>query len=85
MKKEHKQQFSQSQLLGMGFTRKMIETLLPPPTVEVNPFFKNGAPMKLWDKSVVDAAMKTDTFREYEGKPSYKNGIPLSEIDRYRR
>jgi len=85
MDKKSKQQLSQSQLFELGFTRKMIKTLLPPPTLKDNPYFKDGAPLKLWDKSVVDAAMDTDYFREYHGRPSYKNGIPLSEWDRLLR
>lgn len=75
---EHNQQFTQSQLYKLGFTKKMIETLLPPPTLKENPYVVDGSPLKLWDKAVVDAAMETATFREFEGKPSYKNGIPAS-------
>lgn len=75
-------QITQRQLLKMGFTRRMIETLLPAPTLVNNPFFKHGAPMKLWDKSAVDAAKETVAFQEYIGTPSYKNGIPLSEANR---
>ena len=60
----------------------MIETLLPPPTLQDNPFFIGGAPIKLWDKSDVNKAMESDTFQLYEGKPSYKYGIPISEVNR---
>lgn len=79
---DHNQQFTQSQLYKLGFTHKMIETLLPPPTLKANPYFPNGAPLKLWDKAVVDAAMETDTFREYEGKASFEYGIPVSELNK---
>ena len=79
---EENQQFTQSQLYKLGFTHKMIETLLPPPTLKANPYFANGAPLKLWDKAVVDAAMETDTFREYEGKALYEHGIPVPELNK---
>ncbi len=82
MDKNCNEQLSQSQLFELGFTRKMINTLLPPPTLKDNPYFEDGAPLKLWDRSVVDAAMNTDYFREYQEGPSLRNGVLLSEWNR---
>lgn len=74
---------NQKELFELGFTRKLIKTLLPAPQLVENPFFKNGAPMKLWCKSDVDVAMESDEFLDYEPRPSYKYGIPFSEVIRF--
>ena len=74
---------NQNDLFKLGFTRKMISTLLPTPQLIHNPYFKNGTPMKLWNASDVEIAMETDKFQEFEGRPSYKYGTPLSEANRF--
>lgn len=74
---------NQNDLFKLGFTHKMICTLLPAPQLIDNPYFKNGTPMKVWNAADVEIAMETDYFQEFEGKPSYKNGIPLSEANRF--
>lgn len=74
---------SQKDLFKLGFTRKMIKTLLPPPQLVQNPYFKDSAPMKLWRKSDVEAAMESDQFQGFEVKPSYKYGIPISMVNRF--
>lgn len=72
---------SQKDLFNLGFTRKMIKTLLPAPQLVQNPYFKNGAPMKMWNESDVEVAMESDEFRGFEARPSYKYGIPISEAN----
>lgn len=74
---------SQKDLFNLGFTRKMIKTLLPAPQLVQNPYFKDSAPMKLWRESDVEAAMETDLFQEFEVRPSYKYGIPISKVNRF--
>lgn len=55
-------QLTQTQLLEMGWTKNMIKTLLPPPTLRPNPMYKKAAPMKLWDEMDVKSIMETDAF-----------------------
>lgn len=45
-----------------GFTDKLIRELLPEPELAVNPHYRSGPKMKLWDASIVESAMKTETF-----------------------
>lgn len=74
---------NQKELFNLGFTRKMIKTLLPAPQLMQNPYFKNGAPMKVWNKLDVEVAMESDEFRKFDARPSYKYGIPISEANRF--
>lgn len=55
---------AQSQLLEMGWTKSMISKLLPDPQIRTNPFYKCAAPMKLWEREIVEDIMKTDQFTE---------------------
>ncbi len=53
---------TQSTVISMGWTKAMIEKLLPEPTLKTNPHYKCAAPMKLWDKDAVLAIMETEDF-----------------------
>ena len=53
---------TQSTVLGMGWTKKMIDTLLPEPILKDNPRYRCAAPMRLFEEEVVLAVMKTDEF-----------------------
>ncbi len=53
---------TQSTVISMGWTKAMIEKLLPKPTLKTNPHYKCAAPMKLWDKDAVLAIMETEDF-----------------------
>lgn len=55
---------TQTTIIGMGWTKSMIEKLLPEPTLVKNPRYKAAAPMKLFKKSDVLKAMKTEQFQE---------------------
>lgn len=74
---------NQKNLFNLGFTRKMIKTLLPAPQLVQNPYFKNGTPMKVWNEANVESAMESDAFKEFKVRPSYKYGIPFSEANRF--
>ena len=50
---DEKQRYSQKEVLELGFNKSLIETLLPPPTLEANHYFPGGHPLKFWDKAVV--------------------------------
>lgn len=54
--------YSQSDLLEMGWTKTMINQLLPKPMFVENPHDPGFAPMKLWWKSYVDAVMETEDY-----------------------
>lgn len=55
---------TQTAVLEMGWTKKMIDTLLPEPILKDNPHYRCAAPMRLFDEEVVLAAMKTEEFIE---------------------
>ena len=81
---DEKQRYSQKEVLELGFTKSLIETLLPPPTLEANPYFPGGHPLKFWDKAVGESAMETSEFRSivrpnigYDGR-----GITMKEWNR---
>ena len=60
--------YTQTEVIGLGFTKGMIEELLPTPLLKPNPKYKSASPMKLWECNVVDAVIKTDKFAEYREK-----------------
>lgn len=51
-----------STVKSYGFTDKLIRELLPEPELVVNPHYRSGPKMKLWDVNVVESAMKTEIF-----------------------
>lgn len=51
-----------------GFTEGMMKKLLPEPEERPNPYYKSGAPMKLWPKSVVDELVTTDEYKRANEK-----------------
>lgn len=55
---------SQTTILSMGFTKSMIDKLLPAPILKQNPRYKAAAPMKLWKEADVLAVMETAAFQE---------------------
>ena len=61
---EKAKMITQSSVLEMGFTKSMIEKLLPEPTLKANPHYKCASPMKLWDEAVVIAVMDSDEYKK---------------------
>ena len=51
-----------STVKSYGFTDKLIRELLPEPELVVNPHYRSGPKMKLWDVDVVESAMETEIF-----------------------
>ena len=77
---------AKSQVLKMGFTEKMIRDLLPAPKEEPNPYYKNAAPMKLWEESVVLEIMKTDAYQEaWEKASKRKKSAEKAQMTRKKR
>lgn len=60
----NEEMIAQTTVLKMGWTKTMIEKMLPEPTLVNNPHYKNAAPMKLFKKADVLAAMDTDEYRD---------------------
>ena len=46
LKKTDDEFITKSAIMEMGFTKSMIEKLLPEPTEKPNPYYKKAAPMK---------------------------------------
>ena len=59
---EENKKITQSAVMELGFTKKMIEALLPPPALVKNPMYRSAAPMKLWDEAIVLAVMQTEAY-----------------------
>lgn len=62
MTKDMTPKLTQSALIEMGWTKSMIEKLLPEPELKCNPRYKSAAPMKLWTVEVVEAVMETPEY-----------------------
>ncbi|MGN0394929.1 MAG: hypothetical protein ACI4EF_06165 [Coprococcus sp.] len=62
--KQKEEMITQSTIIGMGWTKSMIDKFLPEPTLKDNPHYKNAAPMKLWRKNDVIEIMETPEFIE---------------------
>lgn len=62
-KEPKEKMITQSTVLSLGFTKKLIETLLPEPILKNNPHYNCSAPMKLWKEADVLKAMETDVFK----------------------
>jgi hypothetical protein len=69
---ENKDMLTQSQIIEMGWTKSMINKLLPEPILKENPRYRNSAPMKLWDKDVFESIMQKNAYTE---TPSELDGI----------
>ena len=57
--------YTQSDLLKMGFSKKLIEKLLSDPVLKRNPYYYSGPPMKLFLIEEVEAAQKTIQYQEH--------------------
>lgn len=76
---------TQATILSMGFTKSMIDKLLPAPTLKQNPHYKSSAPMKLWKETDVLAAMETDAFREAAAKAAQRKQAAAKAVDTKRK
>ena len=52
----------------MGFTKSMIDKLLPSPVLKRNPHYASSAPMKLWREDDVRSVMWTQEFQTMAAK-----------------
>lgn len=76
---------TQATVLSMGFTKSMIDKLLPAPILRDNPRYKCAAPMKLWEEADVLAAMDTDAYREAAAKAAQRKQAAAKAVDTKRK
>lgn len=76
---------SQTTILSMGFTKSMIDKLLPAPTLKQNPRYKSAAPMKLWTEADVLAVMETAAFQEAAAKAAQRKQAAAKAVDTKRK
>lgn len=55
---------TQSTVLSRGWSKGMIEDLLPPPVEKRNPYYRCAAPMRLYPLRVVEKVETTEEFEE---------------------
>lgn len=82
---EEEKLITQSTVLSMGFTKSMIDKLLPAPILKQNPRYKSAAPMKLWKEADILAAMDTDVFREAASKAERRKAAASKGVDTKRK
>lgn len=82
---EEEKLITQSTVLSMGFTKSMIDKLLPAPTLKQNPRYKSAAPMKLWKEADVLAVMETAAFQEAAAKAAQRKQAAAKAVDTKRK
>lgn len=81
--KEHL--ISQSAVLSMGFTKSMIDKLLPSPVLKRNPHYASSAPMKLWREDDVRSAMETQEFQTMAAKAAARKAASAKAVETKRK
>ena len=59
---------TQSELIAEGWTKALIAKFLPEPELRDNPHYKCAAPMKIWSREVVEAAMQAEGYAEAKAR-----------------
>lgn len=65
---KQKSTYCLKELKKMGWSVRLIETLLPKPTLKKNPMYACAAPMKIWNITDVETAMQTPEFQKHLSK-----------------
>lgn len=65
---KQKSTYCLKELKKMGWSVRLIETLLPKPTLKKNPMYACTAPMKIWNITDVETAMQTPEFQKHLSK-----------------
>ena len=55
--------YCKSDLLKRGWTQRMIDDLLPPPTLKSNPHYRSAPPMLLWQIDLVEKTEQSEAFQ----------------------
>ncbi len=64
LKKNEPKLITLSTVISMGWTKAMIEALLPEPKLVENPHYRKAAPMKLFRERDVLEAMKSEEYKQ---------------------
>lgn len=83
--KQTERLISQSTVLSMGFTKSMIDKLLPPPILKRNPHGASSAPMKLWPEAVVLASMDSMEFKAMAEKAAARKAASEKAVETKRK
>lgn len=83
--KQKEQLISQSGVLSMGFTKSMIDKLLPPPVLKRNPRYASAAPMKLWREEDVRSVMETQEFQKMSAKSAARKAAAAKAVETKRQ
>lgn len=83
--KQKEQLISQSGVLSMGFTKSMIDKLLPPPILKRNPHYASSAPMKLWREDDVRSVMGTQEFQTMAAKAAARKAASAKAVETKRK
>jgi hypothetical protein len=70
--------YTYSELIGFGFSKKLILQKFPDPILKQNPIYKNAAPMKLYKKDDVDEYINTKEFQTHLEKRKKRVSSSLS-------
>lgn len=76
--------YTYSNLLKMGFTKKLIEEHLHEPLLKDNPHYRMGPKMKLYLAKDVEKFMKTDIFLNYQESRKNRVNAPIKNASKRR-
>ena len=82
---EKEKLISQTTVLSMGFTKSMIDKLLPEPILKRNPRYASSSPMKLWKEDDVKAIMETDEFKVMAAKSAARKQASAKAVETKRQ
>lgn len=85
MEKPKEQLISQTTVLSMGFTKSMIDKLLPPPILKRNPHYASSSPMKLWREDDVRSVMETQEFQTMAEKAAARKAASAKAVETKRQ
>lgn len=85
MEKQKEQLISQATVLSMGFTKSMIDKLLPSPVLKRNPHYASSAPMKLWREDDVRSIMGTQEFQTMAAKAAARKAASAKAVETKRK
>lgn len=83
--KQKEQLISQATVLSMGFTKSMIDKLLPPPILKRNPHYASSAPMKLFREDDVRSVMGTQEFQTMAAKAAARKAASAKAVETKRK
>lgn len=86
MAEEQKEKLiTQTTVLSMGFTKSMIDKLLPEPILKRNPRYASSSPMKLWKEDDVKAVMETSEFQALAAKSAARKAASSKAVETKRQ